>query len=133
MNIRLLTYSLIALGVFWALTGAWAVFFVDSFMAATERPWGDPFAVRVNGGLFLLIGLSLTFRIHIFLVFQPVAFFALSVIGIILLAEAYYLPLMQYPTLLVADFILESAFAFLIIGSLYAGAIRETLAFMRSH
>jgi hypothetical protein len=123
MNIRLLTYSLTLLGIFWVLTGAWAALSVDSFIIATERPWADPFAVQANGGLFVLLGLGLVFRNYFFLVFRPVAYAALLIIAVVLSVEMRYLPEMNYPLLLSLDFILESIFALLIVLALFWEAI----------
>ena len=118
MKTKLLKFLLIFQGLYYSLTGLWAIVSLDSFSRITNH-YGDAFemhsiaAIALVSGIFLIYG-ALKEQLR-----RPAGFLALGLVLAIIIPELIYLPKIGNPSLFWVDFVLEGVAGVLIAITLF--------------
>ena len=118
MKTRLLKFILIFQGLYYSLTGLWAIVSLDSFSRITEHR-GEPFEMHSIAGMALVIGLFFIWSAFKEELRRPVGFLALGLVLAISIPELVYLPKIGNPTLFWVDFAEETIVGLFLIFILF--------------
>lgn len=121
MKTKLLKFVLIFQGLYYSLTGLWAIVSLDSFSKITEHQHhGEPFEMHSIAGMVLVIGLFLIWAAFKEELRKPAGFLALGLVLTILVPELIYLPKIGNPTLFWFDFAEESIIGIVLLYALFS-------------
>lgn len=124
MKSKILKFILIFQGLYYSLTGLWAIVALEHFAAVTGmRADGldaaDRFDMYSIAGMALVIGIFFVWAAFKEELRRPVGFFALGLVLAILIPELIYLPRIGNPPLFWVDFVEESIVGFLLLYALF--------------
>lgn len=118
MKTKLLRFVLIFQGLYYALTGLWAIVSLDSFSRLTEHH-GEPFEMHSIAAMAFVTGLFFIWASRKTEIIRAAGFLALGFALAIMIPELIYLPKIGNPILFWVDFTEESAVALLLTYSLF--------------
>ena len=116
---KILKVTLIFQGLYYALTGLWAIVNLESFMRITEHEYhGEPFEMYSIAAMAFVIGLFLLWSAFKEELRRPAGFLVIGLALAIMIPELIYLPKIGNPILFWLDFIEEGAIGLLVAFSL---------------
>lgn len=107
-------------GLYYVITGLWAMISLDSFSRVTEH-YGDPFEMHSIAAMAFVIGVFFLWSAFKAWLRRPVGLLALGFVLAIMIPELIYLPKLGNPPLFWVDFALEGVIGVLLGISLYPG------------
>lgn len=118
MKQKLLKFILIFQGLYYALTGLWAIVSLDSFSRLTAHH-GEPFEMHSIAAMALVLGLFLIYGALKDELHKAAGYLALGFVLAVMIPELIYLPQIGNPILFWADFALEGVIGVLIAIALF--------------
>ncbi len=118
VNNKMLKIILIFQGLYYVLTGLWAIVSLDSFSRITEH-YGDAFEMYSIAGMALVVGLFFIWAAYKEELRRPAGFLALGLVLAIVVPELIYLPKIGNPILFWVDFAEESVVGLILIYFLF--------------
>lgn len=115
----MLKYLLTFQGLYYALTGLWAIVSLESFSRITRHS-GDPFEMHSIAAMALIIGLFFLWSSRKEELLRPVGYLALGFVLAVMIPELIYLPKIGNPILFWVDFAEEGIIGILLAVSLFA-------------
>lgn len=119
MNYKIFKFTLMFQGLYYAITGLWAIVNLESFSRLTNH-YGDPFEMYSIAGMALVVGLFLIWSAQKEVARKPAGFLALGFVLAVIIPEAIFLPQIGNPPLFWIDFVIEAIIGFLLLISLFA-------------
>lgn len=116
---KILKFILIFQGLYYFLTGFWAIVNLKSFSQITEHH-GEPFEMYSIAGMAFVIGLFLLWSAFKEELRRPAGFLVIGLVLAIMIPELIYLPKMGNPILFWLDFVEEGIIGFLVAFSLFS-------------
>lgn len=113
----LLKYILAIQGLYYSLTGLWAIVSLESFLRLTGHS-GDPFDMHSIAAMSFIIGLFFLWSSRNEELLRPAGFLALGFVLAVIIPELIYLPRLGNPPLFWLDFAEETIVGILIAISL---------------
>lgn len=114
---KILQYTLVFQGFYYASTGLLAIVSLDSFSRITGH-YGDAFEMHSIAAMSFVIGLFFIWAARKEEIRKPAGFLALALALAIFILELIYLPQIGNPTLFWVDFAEEGAVALLLMYAL---------------
>ena len=114
MKNKILKFVLIFQGLYYSITGLWAIVSLDSFSRITKH-YGDAFEMHSIAALALVIGLFFIWSSTKESLQRPAGFLALGSAVAIIIPELIYLPRIDNPILFWLDFAEEIIVAGILI------------------
>lgn len=118
MKTKLLKFILIFQGLYYSITGLWAIISLDSFSKVTQHH-GEAFEMHSIAGMAFVVGLFFIWSAFREELRRPAGFLVLGLVLAILIPELIYLPKIGNPTLFWVDFAEESAIGLLLLYTLF--------------
>jgi len=118
MKTKILKFTLIFQGLYYFLTGLWAIVNIDSFSRITGH-YGEPFEMHSIAAMAFVIGLFLLWSAFKEELRRPAGFLIIGFVFAIMIPELIYLPKMGNPILFWIDFVEEGTIGLLVMASLF--------------
>ncbi len=119
MKTKLLKFVLIFQGLYYSLTGLWAIVSLESFSRFTDHH-GEPFEMHGIAAMALVSGIFLIYGALKEELLRAVGFLGLGFALAVMIPELFYLPQIGNPFLFWADFALEGIVGILLAIGLFA-------------
>ncbi len=121
MKTKLLKFVLVFQGLYYSLTGLWAIVSLESFSRATDHyHYGEPFEMHSIAAMALVLGIFLIYGALKEELQRAAGFLGLGFVFAVMIPELLYLPKIGNPFLFWVDFAVEGVIGILLVIGLFA-------------